>query len=735
MSWYLSKKITIGFVIAFLIILIVGIESFKTIHNFRSTKERELKSRKILAQLEDVLSTVKDLESGHRGFIITERESYLVPYNHAISSIHGELEELKLLLDSEVQHKNLDSLEQLINKKIELCNGLIALRKSHGFEAALQEVLTDKGIILMDDIRRLTNNMIVYENKAFQDAFNVEVSSGDNTIDIIILGNVIALLFLVIALFILNQDIKHRIRVEAELKIAKQAAEDANKIQEQFLANMSHEIRTPMNAVVGMSNLILQSELQPKQLEYMKAIKQSSDNLLIIINDILDFSKIRAGKIEIEHIDFRLSDLLQGLYNTFKFKVEEKNLQFIHQIDSTLPDVILGDPVRLNQILINLIGNAIKFTETGSITIECFPLNKNSDSVTIQFNVKDTGIGISENKLSTIFESFSQAASDTTRKYGGTGLGLTISKQLIEIQGGEIEVKSMLNVGTTFSFHLTFAIGSQTNLKDFKIQKVSTAALTGIKILLVEDNHFNQVVAVDTLNLLIKDLQIDIAENGKIALEKVSQKKYDILLMDVHMPDLDGYETTKAIRSSKTFYSEVPIMAMTASATMEEVQKCFKSGMNDCIAKPFDPNVLMQKIAALLLSKVVYEEKETKEKSEQSETSKLTDLTFLKKLTGNDNAYTIKYIDLMLNSIPNDLAVLNKYCLEKEWNNLSGIAHTMKPKINYLGLKAGMEIVSKIEHYGRDQEQLETIPELVQTLASILGRALEELKSEKQNLL
>jgi len=733
MSWYLSKRITIGFLVAFLIILIVGVESFKTIHNFRLMNERELKSRKILSQLEDVLSTVKDLESGHRGFIITARESYLGPYNHAISSIHGEVKELKLLLDGDLQHKNLDSLEQLINQKIELCNELIALRKSKGFEAALAEVLTDKGIILMDDIRRLTNTMILYENKTFQETFNIEVSSGDNTIDIIILGNVIALLFLIIALFILNQDIKHRIRVEGELKVAKQVAEDANKIQEQFLANMSHEIRTPMNAVVGMSNLILQSDLQPKQLEYMKAIKQSSDNLLIIINDILDFSKIRAGKIEIECIDFRLSELLQGLYNTFKFKVEEKNLQFIHEIDSSLPDVILGDPVRLNQILINLIGNAIKFTETGSITIECVALQKDTESVTIQFNIKDTGIGISENKLSTIFESFSQASSDTTRKYGGTGLGLTISKQLIEIQGGEIEVKSTLNVGTTFSFYLTFNIGSQTNLKDFKIQKVNTTNLHGIKILLVEDNAFNQVVAVDTLNLLIKDLDIDIAENGRIALEKVSKKGYDILLMDVHMPDLDGYETTKAIRSSGAAYSEVPIMAMTASATTEEVQKCFKSGMNDCIAKPFDPNVLMQKIAALL-SQHVYEVKEVK-REKQSDTTKLIDLTFLKKLTGNDNAYTVKYIDLMLESIPNDLIALNNYCSAQEWTNLSGIAHTMKPKINYLGLKEGLEIVSQMEHYGRDQEQLDLLPELIQRLEKILNIALEELKSEKQNLL
>ncbi|HWZ21013.1 MAG TPA: ATP-binding protein, partial [Cytophagaceae bacterium] len=480
-------------------------------------------------------------------------------------------------------------------------------------------------------------------------------------------------------------------------------------------------------------------------------IKQSSDNLLIIINDILDFSKIRAGKIETESIDFRLGEILQGLYNTFRFKTEEKNLKFINKIDPSLPDVIIGDPVRLNQILINLIGNAIKFTEIGSITIECVQVERNDKLVTIKFSVTDTGIGIKEDKLDTIFESFSQAASDTTRKYGGTGLGLTISKQLIEIQGGKIAVHSTINKGTTFSFTLPFSIGSQNNIQEFKLKEINTTNLDGLRILLVDDNDLNRVVAVDTLTLLIKNLTIDIAENGRIALEKVDKGNYDIVLMDVHMPELDGYETTRRIRNEKNSYHEIPIMAMTASATIEEVQKCLKSGMDDCIAKPFDPAVLLRKISTLVAREEVEpttdqstnnspkEESITanniqkEEIKEERSTQNLIDLAFLKKITGNDNAYTLKYITMMLESLPKDLVNLNDHCSEKNWPELKGAAHSMKPKINYIGLKEGLEIITSIENYADQQINLDLLPTMLSKFNDILQVALQELENEKTN--
>ncbi len=752
MNWQLNKKITIGFAIAILVIIIVGLVSYKTIDNFRTTNEREIRVRKTLEQLEDVFSTVKDVETGQRGFIITGKESYVEPYNNAKATIHNELNELRGLIKDENQLINLDALEKLIKTKLILSNQLIEVRKNSGFEAVLKIILTDESKLLMDSIRALTNKMVLYEDTHFQEKSNIAVSSGKNAVLVIIIGNVIALVFILAAVIIINFDIKKRIKIEEELKTAKEIAEEANKTEEQFLANMSHEIRTPMNAVVGMTNLILQSQLTPKQFEYMKAIKQSSDNLLIIINDILDFSKIRAGKIETESIDFRLGEILQGLYNTFRFKTEEKNLKFINKIDPSLPDVIIGDPVRLNQILINLIGNAIKFTEIGSITIECQQIERGDELVTIKFSVTDTGIGIKEDKLDTIFESFSQAASDTTRKYGGTGLGLTISKQLIELQGGKIVVHSTINKGTTFSFTLPFAIGSQNNIQEFKLKEINTTNLDGLRILLVDDNDLNRVVAVDTLTLLIKNLTIDIAENGRIALEKVDKGNYDIVLMDVHMPELDGYETTRRIRNEKKSYHEIPIMAMTASATIEEVQKCLKSGMDDCIAKPFDPAVLLRKISTLVArdeaessaeeptkSNLPKEElipisnTSTQKNKEEASSKSLLDLSFLKKITGNDNAYTLKYITMMLESIPKDLVNLNDYCSKKNWSELKGSAHSMKPKINYIGLKEGLEIITNIENYADQQLNLDLLPQMLSRFNVILQTALQELENEKTN--
>jgi signal transduction histidine kinase len=386
----------------------------------------------------------------------------------------------------------------------------------------------------------------------------------------------------------------------AELEKIK--AEQSEKFKQQFLANMSHEIRTPMNSIIGMTNLLIGSELQDQQRKYLNIIKKSSENLLVIINDILDLSKIEAGKMEFEKIDFLLSEVIETVFHTVHFKAEEKRLQLTYTIDPQLPIALQGDPVRLNQILINLSGNAIKFTEQGSVTIAAKLLSKKDNQVIVEFGVTDTGIGIPEDKLNAIFESFSQASSDTTRKFGGTGLGLTISKQLIELQGGAIYVHSTYGKGTTFSFKMPYQVGSADEIgkKMMNIEDVSPDQLNGIKILLVEDNQFNQMVAVDTLQDLVKEISIDIADNGKIALEKLRSGDYDVILMDIQMPEMDGFETTQNIR--KEFPSpknKTAIIAMTANVTKDEVDKCFEAGMDEYIAKPFVPQDLVNKLAKM----------------------------------------------------------------------------------------------------------------------------------------
>jgi CheY-like chemotaxis protein len=353
--------------------------------------------------------------------------------------------------------------------------------------------------------------------------------------------------------------------------------------------------------VIGLTNLLIKTELEEQQRKYMNVIKKSSENLLVIINDILDLSKIEAGKMDFEQTAFSPQDAVETAYHTLLFKAEEKKLTFQININESVPKTLIGDPTRLNQVLINLAGNAIKFTEKGSVTIDINEINRNGKSSTIQFSIIDTGIGIAKENIGKIFESFSQASSDTTRKFGGTGLGLTISRQLIELQGGTIDVQSELGKGTTFSFTIPFSIGEESEIgrRADSSNDIKPETLKGIRILLVEDNPFNQMVAVDTLIDLIGELTIDVAENGKIAVEKAKENEYDIVLMDIQMPEMDGFEATRTIRSLASPRNLTPIMAMTANVTSEELAKCFESGMNEYISKPFDTQDLVNKIGRL----------------------------------------------------------------------------------------------------------------------------------------
>jgi len=390
-------------------------------------------------------------------------------------------------------------------------------------------------------------------------------------------------------------------RIEQDLIEAKQKAEEATLAKSRFLSTMSHEIRTPMNAVIGYTYLLMQENPKAYQLEYLKPLQFSANHLLALINDILDFSKIEAGKIEFEFIEFDLRETVDSIMKIFALKAGEKKINLDLILPNNLPDLVIGDVVRVDQILTNLISNAVKFTNSGGVTIELENKNESDNKVDILFKVKDTGIGISDDKLDNIFESFTQANSSTTRKYGGTGLGLAISKKLIELMGGGISVSSIVNEGTTFSFNIEFGKSKSPRIKKYYAEDtgIRFESLKGIKVLIVEDNPVNSVLAEKFLKKW--DIETDTAENGAVAVERVQEEEFDLILMDLQMPEMNGYEAALTIRGlSGSYYKNVPIVALSAEITAEIKKEVHMYGMNDSITKPFNPSELYHAIKNLL---------------------------------------------------------------------------------------------------------------------------------------
>lgn len=514
---------------------------------------------------------------------------------------------------------------------------------------------------------------------------------------------------------------------EAKIKAenATRIAEDAVKAKQQFLSNMSHEIRTPMNAIIGFTKVVLKTDLTTKQKEYLSAIKISGDALIVLINDILDLAKVDSGKMTFEQTPFKMAVSVSAMLHLFETKILEKNLELVKEYDSRIPEVLLGDSVRLHQIILNLVSNAVKFTSKGKITVSVRLLSEDEEKVTLEFAVKDTGIGISPTKIAGIFDDFQQATSDTSRLYGGTGLGLAIVKQLVEPQGGSVHVESKIDEGSTFSFILSFKKTIAVAEEELSLIELDEE-IKSIKVLVVEDIALNQLL----MKTLLDDFgfERDIASNGKIAIEKLQKKSYDIILMDLQMPEMNGFEATEHIRNKMN--SKIPIIALTADVTTVDLAKCKSVGMNDYISKPVDEKLLYSKIIGLVKKPTVIMPKKN-ETSKNNGKLKCINLDYLIHRTKSNPELMMEMISLYLEQTPPLISTIKQSLSDKDWDLLHASVHKMIPSFSIVGIHTDFEnMAKKIQEFAHTKQKTDRIHELVVQLESVCSQACEELQEE-----
>ncbi len=520
-------------------------------------------------------------------------------------------------------------------------------------------------------------------------------------------------------------------KAKHEMKKAEAAvliAENAVKSKQQFLSNMSHEIRTPMNAIIGFTKVVLKTELSAKQREYLAAIKISGDSLIVLINDILDLAKVDAGKIEFEQTPFKMAFSIAAMLHLFETKIQEKNLQLVRLYDVSIPEVLIGDPVRLHQIILNLMSNAVKFTNSGSITAKVQLIEETDSDVTIEFSISDTGIGISNDRIASVFENFQQATSETSRLYGGTGLGLAIVKQLVESQGGKVTVSSEEHLGSEFSFTLTF-LKSTDDVVNVEEQVMLEQERLSISVLVVEDIALNQLLMKTILDEF--GFESDIASNGLIALEKLKSKTYDVVLMDLQMPEMNGFEATDYIRN--VMNSTVPIIALTADVTTADLKRCKTVGMDDYLAKPIDEELLYSKILGIIKKKKIQLEAVPEV---APVLVRYTNLEYLMKRTNSNPNLMSEMISLYLEQTPTLISEMRRSFDAGEWSALQAVIHKMIPSFSIMGISSDFEMIARqINDFAEAQKAQNEIQPLVAQLESICLKSCEELKEELNELM
>ena len=705
-------------VVALGLIAFLQFNAKRSISNLIDGNEQALNEFKTASQLEKLRSDLLTVESQIRGAVITEDSSHIIDIEKDIAEVKSDLASVQKSLLEKQAVKQAEQLKYLVDEKIKFSQHILDEFYAHGKKAAEQVINTKRGKRLTDSILKLTDDIDDAQQDEVSDLLHSNdldsANAANSSIWLAIISGIALLLASVFVILRLNSQTKLIKQLDESHKRERQATE----LKDQFMANMSHEIRTPMNAIIGFTNLLQKGNLDNTQNQQVNAIQTSGENLLNIVNDILDFSKIEAGMMRLESAPFSLRGTLQDIEMMFREKVRLRDLILSVDIAPELPDIIEGDAVRLTQILVNLISNAIKFTHKGSIAVSVLsppsPADKtfieNSDKlVRLCFEVRDTGIGIPKDKVDVIFDRFRQASSDITRRFGGSGLGLSIVKNLVELQGGTIDVSSIVDKGSTFTFCMPYKISDKQLQLDFK-EKIPTKTsphTEGVKVLVVEDNKLNQ----DLMQQLLTSWQLNftIAENGRQAIEYLKKEPYNLILMDIQMPEMDGYTTTQKIRDDLKI--RTPIVALTAHALAGERERCLSAGMNDYLPKPIREDKLRALIAQFVkIEQLPFNENTngnyllngfalrndnapldvtTTLKNGQNK-DKILNLNYLQELSKGNTTFVKSMLTQFVEQMPQELTDLEKAIVAKDFTLIKSLAHNMKTTVAFVGLDAAL---------------------------------------------
>jgi signal transduction histidine kinase/CheY-like chemotaxis protein len=584
---------------------------------------------------------------------------------------------------------------------------------------------------IMDKIKHMIKDLQIIEIARAQEQSYVSKTIAQKSIFTIVIIGLGGMFVSVIFISLILNDITKSNYYKSRLEASKKRAEKLAKAKEEFLANMSHEIRTPLSAILGFTEQLMASNIQEKHRIYLQAVKNSSDHLLSTVNDILDFSKIEADQLTLEEVPFRISDHIREVCETLNLKANEKNIELKYSTHEDLDYVVVGDPFRLKQILINLVGNAIKFTEKGSVEIIGSKIIKDTKSIWVKISVKDTGIGISKDKIKSIFRDFSQADTTITRKYGGTGLGLAITKKLIMLHQGKIYVHSEPNKGSVFNIELKYKLGDEKSILDKSQEEVVSAKFDNKLVLVVDDDEYNLLL----FHTILKKwgMKTDMASNGREGIELIGQKKYDLILSDIHMPEKSGLELVEEIRKAGPNKS-TPILAITANVMKEDVDQYLEAGFDDIVLKPFREKELYHKIINVwkldpqLAKETVHKVVEESE-NEQSNDHAIYDLFDIERFTDGDAKAMVTILRGLIDNNRSNIFQMHEYCATRKWTELGKVAHKMMPSFNHLKAYSVVSALRKIEEVANKRQERNQIPPLVEHVKATskeIFAALEE---------